>query len=75
MFESLKKLGIIQWVLIIFSLIALILLTIGWFKQSGTRDSEEIDSGQNFLNIGLFFGLIGVFGYLFYRKNQEVKSE
>jgi hypothetical protein len=75
MFESIKKLGKIGLFLIICSMLALILLAIGWFTQSDTREKEEIDKGQILLIIGLIFGLIGVFGYLFYTKNQEVKSE
>jgi len=75
MFESLKKLGKIQWFLIICSILALILLAIGWFKQSDTSEKEEIDQGETLLIVGLIFGLIGVFGYLFYTKNQKAKSE
>jgi drug/metabolite transporter (DMT)-like permease len=75
MFESIKKLGKIQWFLIICSILALILLAIGWFKQSDTSEKEEIDQGETLLIVGLIFGLIGVFGYLFYTKNKEAKSE
>jgi hypothetical protein len=73
MFESIKKIRKISLFLIICSSLAIILLAIGWFKESDT--SEEIDSNQTILMIGLGFGLIGVFGYLMYTKNKEVVGE
>jgi len=79
MFEGLKNffknLKSKQIILLILSLIGLILLIIGWFKQSNTKDPKQIDDGQTILMTGLVFTLIGVFGYLMYTKNQEVTSE
>ena len=79
MFENIKNffknLKLIQIILLFASFIGLILLIVGWSKQSDTNEKEKIDSGQTILMFGLVFVVIGVFGHLMYSKNKEVKNE
>lgn len=79
MFESIKNffknLKPISWFFLVVSFIGLILLIVGWNDQSDTTDKEKISLGQSLKMIGLVFVVIGVFGYLMYSKNQEVKNE